>query len=42
MIIAFAILAGAGIFATLCSAAPVWDEDRQMPAEDVSAAVERA
>lgn len=42
MIIAFAILAGVGIFATLCSTAPVWDEDRQRPAEDAPVSVERA
>lgn len=42
IIVGFAILVGIGIFATLCCAAPIWDEDRQMSAEDVSAAAERA
>lgn len=33
---------GLTVFGHLCATAPIWDEDRQMPAEDVSAAAERA
>lgn len=39
---AIIMFAAAGAFALICENAPVWDEDRQAPAETADATVERA
>lgn len=42
IILGFVALCGLGIFGSLCTAAPEWDDERQTPVDEAVAVGERA